>query len=209
MSEDTHDVISDDAEMDNSEFESSGNHDTHQSQHVRPVMSSEEFEEKLTDFFTKHKKTKLKLVSRIAFEFKGQEAWVLEHLNNKYVLGLTAEKPQKKVAHKSGDHHEENPKHIEGSETEKPKSKKKMVVLIIIGVVVAALGGTGFMMKDKLMAMVGMGHPAEHGAAKAEGAAHAEPKKEVVAPKPIVVDSAQTTTIDSTKTVAADSAQTH
>ena len=210
MSEDTHDVISDDAAMNNSELESSAVHQTHESQPVRSVMSSEEFEEKLTDFFTKHKKTKLNLVSRIAFEFKGKEALVLEHLHNKYVLGFAAEKPQKKVTQQSEDHHEAQPKHIEVAETKKPKSKKKLIMVIIIVLVLAALGGTGFMMKDKLMAMVGMGHPAEHGPEKAEGAGHEEPKKEVIAPKVEAVDSTQTTTVDSTNTAAAaDSTTTH
>lgn len=218
MSEDTNDMISDDATMDNSEIENSGKkEETSEKQHTPVKMSSEEFEAKLTDFFTKHKSSKLKLVSRIAFEFKGQEAFVLEHLNRKYVLGLAPEKVQKKVAHKAAGHghdtHDEHPKNIESHSDVKPKSKKKLIMFIIIGVVVAGLGVTGFMMKDKLMAMTGMGgHAAEHGAeagAAGHAAGHAaEPKKEV-APKVEVVDSTKTVAVDSTNTVAADSATTH
>ncbi|MES2286933.1 MAG: hypothetical protein V4547_14680 [Bacteroidota bacterium] len=213
MSEDTNDMISDDA-TDNSEFETSGMvEETKGRQH--PVMSSEEFEGKLTDFFTKHKSSKLKLVSRIAFEFKGQEAFVLEHLNRKYVLGLAPEKAQKKVAHKAAGHgdghgHDEHPKNIESHTEEKPKSKKKLIMFIIIGVVVAGLGVTGFMMKDKLMAMTGMGgHGTEHGAEAGHAAGHAaEPKKEV-APKVEAVDSTKTVAVDSAHAVTADSAATH
>ena len=214
MSEDTNDMISDDATMDNSENENSGMiEETNENQHTHVKMSSEEFEAKLTDFFTKHKSSKLKLVSRIVFEFKGQEAFVLEHLNRKYVLGLAPEKVQKKVAHKAAGHghdaHDEHPKNIESHTAEKPKSKKKLIMFIIIGVVVAGLGVTGFMMKDKLMAMAGMGgHATEHGA-EAGAAGHAvEPKKEV-APKVEVVDTTKTVAVDSTHTVTADSATTH
>lgn len=214
MSEDTNDMISDDATMDNSEIENSGMiEDTNEQQHTHVIMSSEEFEAKLTDFFTKHKPSKLKLVSRIAFEFKGQEAFVLEHLNRKYVLGLAPEKVQKKVAHKAAGHghdaHDEHPKNIESHSEEKPKSKKKLIMFIIIGVVVAGLGVTGFMMKDKLMAMTGMGgHATEHGTEAGAAGHAAEPKKEV-APKVEVVDSTKTVAVDSASTVAADSAITH
>lgn len=214
MSEDTNDMISDDATMDNSEIENSGRiEETNGKQHTHVKMSSEEFEAKLTDFFTKHKSSKLKLVSRIAFEFKGQEAFVLEHLNRKYVLGLAPEKVQKKVAHKAAGHghdtHDEHPKNIESHSEEKPKSKKKLIMFIIIGVVVAGLGVTGFMMKDKLMAMTGMGgHATEHGAEAGAAGHAAEPKKEVT-PKVEVVDSTKTVAVDSANTVAADSAITH
>jgi hypothetical protein len=215
MSEDTNDMISDDATMDNSENENSGmTEETNAKQHTHVIMSSEEFEAKLTDFFTKHKSSKLKLVSRIAFEFKGQEAFVLEHLNRKYVLGLAPEKVQKKVAHNAAGHghdaQEEHPKNIESHSDEKPKSKKKLIMFIIIGVVVAGLGVTGFMMKDKLMAMTGMGgHAKEHGAEAGHAAGHAaEPKKEV-APKVEVADSTKTVAVDSAHTVTADSAATH
>lgn len=214
MTEDTNDMISDDA-TDNSEFETSGTIEETKGKH-HPVMSSEEFEAKLTDFFTKHKSSKLKLVSRIAFEFKGQEAFVLEHLNRKYVLGLAPEKVQKKVAHAAAGHghghgHDEQPKNIESHSDEKPKSKKKLIIFIIIGVVVAGLGVTGFMMKDKLMAMTGMGgHATEHGAeAGAAAAGHGAEVKHEVAPKAEAVDSTKTTAVDSTHTVAADSATTH
>lgn len=211
MSEDTNDMISDDATMDNSEIENSGMvEETNGKQHTHVIMSSEEFEAKLTDFFTKHKSSKLKLVSRIAFEFKGQEAFVLEHLNRKYVLGLAPEKAQKKVAHKAAGHgHDEHPKNIESHTDEKPKSKKKLFMFIIIGVIVAGLGVTGFMMKDKLMAMTGMGgHATEHGAEAGAAGHAAEPKKEV-APKVEAVDSTKTIAVDSASTVTADSAATH
>lgn len=168
MREDTNDLQSDDAAMNSSEFESSDMiEETQEHHHVHPIMSSEEFEAKLTDFFTKHKPTKLKFVSQIAFEFKGQEAFVLEHLHNKYVLGLVAEKPQKKVAQKPVEQGEHK-KNSEPVAAEKPKSKKKLIVIIIIVVVLSGLGVTGFMMKDKLMAMVGMGHETENGAEKAK-----------------------------------------
>ena len=214
MSEDKNDKQNDDEAMDITEFEISETIEVAiemQSTHVR--MDSSEFEAKLTEFFTKHKPSKLKLVSRIAFEFKGQEAFVLEHLNRKYVLGLAPEKVQKKVAHKATGHghdaHEEHPKNIESHSDEKPKSKKKLIMFIIIGVVVVGLGVTGFMMKDKLMAMTGMGgHATEHGAEAGAAGHAAEPKKEV-APKVEVVDSTKTVAVDSASTVAADSAITH
>ncbi|MDP1746439.1 MAG: hypothetical protein Q8L90_12730 [Bacteroidota bacterium] len=214
MSEDKNDKQNDDEAMDITEFEISETIEVAiemQSTHVR--MDSSEFEAKLTEFFTKHKPSKLKLVSRIAFEFKGQEAFVLEHLNRKYVLGLAPEKVQKKVAHKAAGHghdaHDEHPKNIESHSEEKPKSKKKLIMFIIIGVVVVGLGVTGFMMKDKLMAMTGMGgHATEHGAEAGAAGHAAEPKKEV-APKVEVVDSTKTVAVDSASTVAADSAITH
>lgn len=212
MSEDKNDKQNDDEAMDITEFEISETIEVAIEIQSTPVrMDSSEFEAKLTEFFTKHKPSKLKLVSRIAFEFKGQEAFVLEHLNRKYVLGLAFEKPQKKVAHKAAGHgHDEQPKNIESHSEEKPKSKKKLIMFIIIGVIVAGLGVTGFMMKDKLMAMTGLGgHATEHGAEKAGAEGHsAEPKKEV-APKAEVADSTKTVALDSAHTVAADSAATH
>lgn len=215
MSENTNDKQNDDEAMDITEFEISETIEIAievQNTHVR--MDSSEFEAKLTAFFTKHKPSKLKLVSRIAFEFKGQEAFVLEHLNNKYVLGIVPEKPQKKIAHKTAGHghdgHDEHPKNVESHTAEKPKSKKKLIMFIIIGVVLAGLGLTGFMMKDKLMAITGLGgHGTEHGAEKAGAAGHAaEPKKEI-APKVEVTDSTKTVAHDSTHTAPADSAKTH
>lgn len=199
MREDTNDLQSDNEAMDNSEFENSDMiEETHEHHHVHPVMSSEEFEAKLTDFFTKHKQTKLKFVSQIAFEFKGQEAFVLEHLHNKYVLGLVAEKPQKKAVQKPAEHGE-HAKKSEPVAAEKPKSKKKLITIIIIVVVLSGLGVTGFMMKDKLMAMVGMGH-------EAAPAPIVKPVEEspvvVTPPKVEVVPVAETA--DSTLTSATD-----
>ncbi|MCE9539253.1 MAG: hypothetical protein K8R85_08550, partial [Bacteroidetes bacterium] len=144
MSEEKNDIQNEDEAMDITEFEISETIEVAIEMQSTPVrMSSEEFEAKLTDFFTKHKPSKLKLVSRIAFEFKGQEAFVLEHLNRKYVLGLAPEKQQKKVAHAAAGHgheHDEQPKNIESHSAGKPKSKKKLIIFIIIGVVVAGLG---------------------------------------------------------------------
>lgn len=210
MSEDTNDLISDDAAMENSEFEISETEVTIDKQSTPNRMDTEVFEAKLTEFFTKYKKSKLRFVSRIAFEFKGQEAFVLEHLHNKYVLGIVPEKPQKKIAHKS-EGHDDHSKNAESTEVNKPKSKKKLIIFIIIGVVLSGLGVTGFMMKDKLMGMIGGGHGTEHGAAKAEtvGESHHEASKhkKELTPKVAVLDSTKTTGLDSAKTITADSAK--
>lgn len=202
MSENTNEITSDDATMDNSEFETSGMiEETNKMDEPHAIMDSAEFEARLTDFFTKHKKTKLKLVSQIAFEFKGQEKAVLEHLNNKYVLGVVAEKPKGKTAHKT-EEHTEHSQNIESSGEVKPKSKKKLIVVIIIVVILAGLGVTGFMMKDKLLGMTGKGHETEKAEVKPEGESHkvAAPPKEEVAPKVEAVDSTKTVTNDSVKT---------
>ena len=162
--------------------------ETNQLSQTRTSMETAEFEEKLTAIFSKHKQSKLRLVSRIAFEFKGQEEIVLEHLHNKYVLGIVSEKPTAKINHNAEEHTDtpknseapakekskkknvakaEEPEHAEKPQlAEKPKSKKKLIILIIIGVVVVALGGTGFMMKDKIMGIFGKGAKTETEAPK-------------------------------------------
>jgi|GEM_PF-5781343 len=211
MAENTNDLESDDAALDNKEFETSGmTEETIGTQITYPPMDSAKFEEILTDFFTKHKKSKLRLVSQIAFEFKGQENAVMQHLNNKYVLGITNAKPKKKADHNSAEHnsteHVEHTKNIGSSEVEKPKSKKKLFIVIIIVVVLAGLGVAGFMMKDKLMAMTGKNAETEQVKAKVESTPKTIQPKKVIAP---VNDSTKTTPTDSTKTIVTDSAKTN
>ena len=142
-------------------------------------MDSAEFEAKLTEFFTKHKQSKLRLVSKIAFEFKGKENIVLEHLHNKYVLGAIPEKSKANTGHKL-EQHADDIKNIEApakdkskkkhstksdESSEKPKSKKKLLVIIIIILVLVGIGVTGFLMKDKIM---GKTHASETEAPKAK-----------------------------------------
>ena len=142
-------------------------------------MDSAEFEAKLTEFLTKHKPSKLRLASRIAFEFKGKEDIVFEHLHNKYVLKMIPEKSKISTVHKSEEHAHDT-KNIEAAakdkskkknstksieSSEKPKSKKKLIVIIIVVLVIVGLGVTGFLMKDKLM---GKTHASETEAPKAK-----------------------------------------
>jgi hypothetical protein len=171
------------------------------------MMDSTEFEAKLTAFFTKHKESKLKLVPRIVEEFRGYEGIVLEHLHNKYVLGLVSEKPKKKHAAKSEGH---TPDAAENTTAEaKPKSKKKLFIIIGIAVVVIGLGAAGFLMKDKFLGK--SGEPAKTEAAPAETTPAAEqPKQEQEAsPAASATDSVPTASSASDSASApADSAAT-
>ncbi len=163
------------------------------------TMDSTEFEAKLTELFTQHKESKLKLVPRILEEFKGNEKAVLEHLHNKYVLGIVSEKPKKK-------HHkvEEGHSGTEAvAETKPKKSKKKLIIIIAAIVVLGGLGAVGFMMKDKLFG--------KHDAAKTEGAATEnapaaeQPKQEAVPTAEAKTDSTAKT--ENAEKVAPDSAK--
>ncbi len=204
MSEDTNEFQSDDALMENSEFEVSEEIEvTIEMQRTHTPIESSEFEAKLTEFFTKHKPTKLRFVSRIAFEFKGQESFVMEHLHNKYVLGIAAEKPVKHTAPKSTDHgHGEKPKNIEASDSVKPKSSKKLVIIVIVVVVLGGLGVTGFLMKDKLMAMGGhkTEKAVENAKTEVESKAIDAPAKSEVIPAAAANDSTKTAVSDTAKT---------
>ena len=122
------------------------------------VMDRAVFEKKLTEFFTQHKKTKLRLVSRIALEFRGYENDVLEFLHNKYVLKIKKTKHIDPIL--AADVHLQvkqsaavpRAKQIAPKADTKPKSKKKLFIIIGIVVVVISLGVAGFLMKDKFMA---------------------------------------------------------
>ncbi len=200
MSEDRNDIRGGNASMDNSEFETSGMIEVKiEMQSTQIKMSSSEFETRLTEFFTKHKKSKLHLVSRIVFEFKGYEDIVLEHLNNKYVYNIAPEKPKKKIENIAPEEHGAHHKTVESPKVEKPKSKSKLIIIIVIIVVVlAGLGVAGFLMKDQIMGMLGKGHNTEQEAPKAktesENKPAATPPKEEAAPKPEVTDSTKTAT---------------
>ncbi len=198
---DINEFESHDSEVNNSEVNHSEFEAANEIAHTHEQMSSAEFEEKLTQFFTKHKEKKLKFVPQIVETFKGHEEEVLEHLHNKYVLGIVGGKKKKAV--KAGADHGDNPKKIEAgkpAEAAKPKSKKGLIIIIIISVVVVALGVVGFMMKDKLFGK----HEAEKVEVKTEGKAEgAEKPKEAVVPKVEATDSTKAAS-DSTKTAPAD-----
>jgi hypothetical protein len=207
MSKKKHTIKDNDAEMDHSQFETPDTHEvtSNQPQVIKKHMDSAEFESKLTDFFTTHKPTKLRLVSKIAFEFIGQEEAVLEHLHNKYVLKKATPKATKKTisaASTSAEHADDSnhPLHLESDEVAKPKSKKKLIIIIVV-VAVAVLGVACFLMKDKLMGK-GKAPETEQGVEKAavgEGKSEeAKPKEEVVALKTETTDSSAVAT-DSAK----------
>jgi len=209
MSEEINEIEENDSvEMSHSHSEMDHSHS--EMEHTHSEMTAAEFEAKLTEFFTKHKEKKLKFVPQIVEHFKGHETEVLEHLHNKYVLGLVTVKSKKKGAKKIGGH-DDHAKKIESghdghggkhdsNEQTKPKSKKKLVIIIIIAVL-AGLGVTAFMMKDKLFGK-GKGHETEQAGEKGEG------EKKADASKSKETDAAKTVTKDSTKAVANDSAKT-
>ena len=66
-------------------------------------MSTQEFKEKLTAFFTEHQPKKLKFATRIAEKFRGNEELILNHLHKKYVQGIDthAEREANKAAAKA------------------------------------------------------------------------------------------------------------
>lgn len=141
-------------------------------------MDSAEFEAKLTEFFSQHKESKLKLVPRIVEEFKGKEAQVLQHLHNKYVLGLVTEKPVKAPKAKAEGKSADTAK--APASGDKPKSKKKLIIIIVVAVVVVALGVVGFLFKDKILGKPA--EPAKTEAAPAENQPAAEAPKTETAP---------------------------
>jgi hypothetical protein len=53
------------------------------------MSKSNDFKRELTDFFKQYKKSKLRLVDRIADEFKGSESVVMNHLYRKYAPGVS------------------------------------------------------------------------------------------------------------------------
>lgn len=143
------------------------------------TMDSAEFETRLTEFFRMHKESKLKFVPRIVEEFKGHESIVLEYLHNKYVLGIVAEKPKKKHTVKSGSHASEAAESDVSADVTKPKSKKKLIIISAVAMVVIALGVTGFLMKDKFFGKHEEPAKTEAVAAESKPAA-GEPKEEAV-----------------------------
>ena len=174
------------------------------------AMESSEFEAKLNEFFTQHKESKMKLVPRIVEEFKGKESIVLEHLHNKYVLKIVAEKP-KKSAHKAEAAHSETSHPAAPSAEAKPNpiaigSKKKLIIIIAVVVVVAGLGVLGFLMKDKFLGK--HEEPAKTEAGAGETKAEAEqPKQETAPAAETKKDSASPAAPDTAK-AASDSAKT-
>lgn len=210
MSEETNETLGNDEEMDITEIETSDSHVAHETKRTYESMSSIEFEARLTDFFSKHQKSKLRLVPKIVKSFEGNEEAVLEHLHNRYVLGVPSSKDdgkkkggKKKLAagtgHGSGDHADSHAKEIEGGEA-KPKSKKKMIIIIILVIVLGGGGAAAFMFKDKLFG----GHGADHGAAAGHDTKAVipaeKPKEEPAAPA--VADSAATKATDTTAAAA-------
>ncbi len=216
MIEETNDDIQEnEAEMDHSEFEHS---EISEETDVTDViesspapLNSTEFETKLKEFFTKHKVTKLKFVPKIVKTFSEHEHEVLEHLHNKYVLGIRTPPKPKKTRIPVEDGSNGHSKKIEGGHSKKsdsseaapPKSKKKLVIIGIIVIVLGGLGGAAFMMKDKLMGAAAKA--SVEGEKKAEGEKPAaEPKKEA-APKAEVIDSTKKAPADAAKTMVKDS----
>jgi hypothetical protein len=207
MSEEINEIEENDSvEMGHSHSELEHSHS--ELEHSDYGMTDAEFEAKLTDFFTKHKEKKLKFVPLIVKTFRGHEAEVLEHLHNKYVLGLVTVKSKKKVGQKAEGHDDLTKKLESGhggkhgsKEDAKPKSKKKLVIIIILIVVLAGLGVTGFMMKDKLFGK-GKEHGTEQAGEKGEG------EKKAEAPESKGKETPKAVTNDSTKAVANDSAKT-
>jgi hypothetical protein len=219
MSEETNETLDNNEEMEITEIETSGVIETHHS-HAHVEMSSKEFEEKLTTFFTQHKKTKLNLIPRIVRELKGNEGEVLEHLHNKYVLGLSPSKTKKKGGKKkiaAGGHGAAGHGETHGTEAldapPKPKSKKKLIIIIILVVVLGGGGAAAYLFKDKLFGGHGAEHgaPAGHGEAKAEGGheghdAAAAPQEETATPVTDSAAAAGTTDSAKTETPAAEHA---
>lgn len=213
MSDETNDTLNNDESMEINEIESSIENEVVETK-TYGSMSSSEFEAKLTAFFTKHQKSKLRFVKRIVTEFAGNEQEVLEHLHNRFVLGEPSAKQLRKLGIKKkgatkaidGAHSEKAPKNAKEAQAgeAKPKSKKKLIIIIILVVVLAGGGAAAFLFKDKLF---GGGHGTEHGAeghdAKAETpkADTEKPKEETKAPA--VTDSTATTATDSAATTPA------
>ncbi len=200
MSKKKNELPEDDAAMDASEFEIIESIEV-TIEKVDPygTMESAEFEAKLIEFFTKFKKSKLRLVPRIVETFKGYEGIVLEHLQNKYVLGLTSQKSIKKTIANTGEHGDQ-PKNIKSSKEVKPKSKKTLVIVIIIVVILAGLGVAGFLMKDKIMGMLGKGHATEQVAPKAKTETEVKSAKKELTPQQVetILDTTKSAPVDST-----------
>lgn len=154
--------------------------ETNEMQGNDTAMDSAEFEARLTEFFTMHKESKMKFVPRIVEEFKGHESIVLEHLHNKYVLGIVAEKPGKKHRAKPEGHAPEASGNEAFQEEAKPKSRKKLIIISVAAVVLIALGVTGFLMKDKLFGK--HEEPVKSEVAPAESTPPAEEPEEEAAP---------------------------
>lgn len=165
--------------------------ETNELQSNGAAMDSAEFEARLTEIFTKHKESKLKLIPRIVKEFKGHEGIVLEHLHNKYELGIIPEKPKKKSSHK-----EQTP--AESAEKEvKPKSKKKLILIISVSVVVIGLGAAGFLLKDKILGKKGDAAKTEETTPATTQPGNEQPKEEAAPAAVATKDSAAAGTPDS------------
>ena len=135
---------------------------------------------------------------------------------------MAAQKPKERILDKSQEGHSDTSKNIEApiadkskkknntpkavESSEKPKSKKKLIIIIIVIVVLGGLGAAGFVMKDKIMGMMGKTHPTEKEAPKAKTETKSKvPKaKKDMTPQQVeaILDSMEpkkSTPIDSTK----------
>lgn len=120
----------------------------------------ENFEETLRDFFTKHDKSKLKIVPKLVKNFTGQEQEVLSHLNKRYKTKIQTE-------HKMSEHNKEVlsekvnssfESELEFTTSSKKKSKKKRVIIVLLGVVLVGGGVAAYLFKDKIL---NTNHPEE------------------------------------------------
>lgn len=105
---------------------------------------SKSFEENLTDFFQKHRRSKLKHVPALVEKFTGKEEQVMEYLNYKYVTRVNAiirgEKSsfsRNKTTQPSG--------HENTEATAKKKGKAGLIILIVVIVLAALIGGYFFL----------------------------------------------------------------
>ena len=107
----------------------------------------ENFEEALREFFTKNDKSKLKIVPKLVKNFQGNEEAVFNHLNRRYKLT----KVEKHHTASVDSHGNESDVEDMSTEIKPKKSKKKVIMLSVIILLVAVLGGAGYMFKDTLM----------------------------------------------------------
>ena len=184
---------------------------------VPPVASApkRDFRKELTEFFEEHNPKRVKHVTRIAEKFRGREDIVMNHLKAQYSGGNEPEKRKKDYAAAAEARAARKGKKEKaakgkagkkGATGDQPKSKKKLIMLIIIGVVVMGLAVAGYMFKDKIMELVGMGTHTEEpipddGSTPGEPVAE-EPAEPVVEEPVVIADSAavDSTAVDTTQT---------
>ena len=101
---------------------------------------SKSFEQNLTDFFQKHRRSKLKHVPALVEKFTGKEERVMEYLNYKYVTKVNAI-----IRGEKSSFSRNKATQISGNESAGASTKKKsntgLIILIIVIVLGAIAGG--------------------------------------------------------------------